>query len=105
MSVSVSRYAVIAAIIALGSRLGAQVTPQGGERAPERTDEWLKKPVDGKTFETFRTFFAYDSRLPLDTRVLDTTAADGIVVEHLSFESTPGVRVFALLYESAPLRG
>ena len=73
--------------------------------AQDRSDEWLKKPVDDKTFETFRTFFVYDRRLPFETRLLDTAQADGIVVEHLTFQSTPGTRVFAKLYEPVAARG
>jgi dienelactone hydrolase len=73
--------------------------------AQSRTDQWLKKPVDDKTFETFRTFFGYDRRLAFDAKVLDTTQADGIVVEHLTFQSTPGMKVFAKLYEPTSIRG
>src|SRR5947207_992304 len=73
--------------------------------AQERSDEWLKKPVDDKTFETFRTFFTYDKQLPLQTRVLDTSVTDGVYVEHLTFQSTAGTKVFARLYESAATRG
>lgn len=73
--------------------------------AQERSDQWLKKPVDAATFATFRTFFGYDKKVPFDTRALDTVVADGIAVEHLSFESTPGSRVFARLYEPASERG
>lgn len=61
-------------------------------------DEWLAKPVDDRTFKTYLEFFTYDRRVPFDLKVIDTSEADGIHKEHLSFQSTPGVRVFANLY-------
>ena len=64
-------------------------------------DEWLAKPVDDRTFKTFLEFFAYDRHLPFETRVIETTEQEGIRKEHLSFQSTAGVRVFANLYESS----
>lgn len=70
-----------------------------------RTDQWVNKPVNAATFETYRTFFAYDKRVPFATQTLDTTTVDGVFIEHLSFESTPGSRVFADLYEPASQRG
>lgn len=73
--------------------------------AQDRTDEWMKKPVNNATFETFRTFFTYDKKIGFDTRVLDTNVVDGIAVERLSFVSTPGSTVFAKLYEPASERG
>ena len=42
--------------------LGAQARPEG--------DEWLKKPVDDRTFRTFLGFFAYDQKQALDLRNL-----------------------------------
>lgn len=74
-------------------------------QAQARTDKWMKKPVNAETFATFRTFFTYDKKLPFDTKTLDTTAADGISIEHLSIESTPGNKIFAKLYEPASQRG
>lgn len=74
-------------------------------RSQARADEWLKKPVNASTFETFRTFFSYDKKVPFETRTLDTTTVDGVAMEHLSFESTPGSRVFANVYEPASQRG
>jgi dienelactone hydrolase len=74
-------------------------------QAQDRTDEWLKKPVNASTFATFRTFFTYDKKLAFDTRTLDTAIADGISVERVSFESTPGNRIVAKLYEPASERG
>jgi dienelactone hydrolase len=63
-------------------------------------DEWLAQPVDDRTFKTFLDFFAYDRQVPLDTRVVATTEQEGVRKQHLSFQSTPGTRVFANFYES-----
>ena len=91
------------AILLSASVAQAQSAPV--PQAPDRTDEWMKKPVDAATFATFRTFFTYDKKLPFDARTLDTAIADGVFVEHLSFESTPGNKVFAKLYEPVSERG
>jgi len=62
-------------------------------------DTWLAKPVDEGTFRTFLDFFRYDSQLPLNTRRLDTEGSvPGLRREHLVFESTPGVQVYARLH-------
>lgn len=73
--------------------------------AQGRSDEWLRKPVNGKTFETYRSFFAYDRRPTFDARTIDTNVVDGVFIEHLSFESTPGNRVYGNLYEPVGQRG
>lgn len=73
--------------------------------AQDRSDEWLRKPVGDRTFESYSTFFQYDKRRAFDTKTLDTTHVNGVDVEHLSFESTPGGRVFARLYEPTGARG
>lgn len=73
--------------------------------AQERSDEWLRKPVNARTFETYRSFFAYDRRPTFDARTIDTSVVDGVLIEHLSFESTPGNRVYANLFEPAGQRG
>ena len=61
-------------------------------------DEWLARPVNDKTFRTYLEFFVYDKKLPLDMKVLDVKEQEGVKKEHLSFQSTLGVRVFAYLY-------
>jgi dipeptidyl aminopeptidase/acylaminoacyl peptidase len=69
--------------------------------APQKeklADEWLARPVDDRTFKTYLEFFTYDRHVPFDLKVIDTSEADGIHKEHLSFQSTPGVRVYANLY-------
>ncbi|MEJ2218339.1 MAG: alpha/beta fold hydrolase [Gemmatimonadota bacterium] len=80
-------------VIALGAAvLHAQDRP---------TDQWLTKPVDDRTFAAYLQFFAYDATLPFETVVLDSTEQEGIKVEHVKFQSTPGVMVTARLYRPA----
>jgi dienelactone hydrolase len=62
------------------------------------TDEWLTRPVDDKTFRTYLDFFKYERNLPFNPRTIGVEEQDGIRKEHISFDSTPGVRVFANLY-------
>jgi dienelactone hydrolase len=80
---------------------GAAMAPGTRADAPAAADAWLARPVDDRTFQTYLDFFAYDKKLPLELRVLDTEVKDGVKREHLSFQSTPGVRVFANYYRSA----
>jgi dienelactone hydrolase len=61
-------------------------------------DEWLTRPVDDRTFKTFLDLFSYDRALPLDVRTAGTDEQEGIRREHLSYQSTPGIRVFGDLY-------
>ena len=68
--------------------------PQQGPLA----DPWLAKPVDDQSFRTYLDFFKYDDRVPFDPRIIDVSELEGVRKEHLSFQSTPGVRVFANLY-------
>ena len=63
--------------------------------------EWLKKPVDDATFEAYLEFFTYDKNLPFETQSLGIEEHEGIRKEHLSFQSTPGERVYANLYTAA----
>ena len=65
---------------------------------PTSADQWLARPVDNRSFQTFLEFFAYDKQLPFELRVISVEEQEGIRKEHLSFQSTPGVRVFANLY-------
>jgi dienelactone hydrolase len=83
----------------------AALTLSAAASAQERSDEWLRKPVNARTFETYRSFFAYDRRPTFDARTIDTSLVDGVFIEHLSFESTPGNRVYANLFEPAGQRG
>jgi len=84
---------VVTILLLLFSGLGLALSAE-----KQFADQWLAKPVDDRTFQTYLGFFAYDRRLPLDLRVLDTQEREGILKEHLSFQSTPGVGVFANLH-------
>ena len=79
---------------------GAAAQPATAE-APAAADAWLARPVDDQTFQTYLDFFAYDKKLPLDLRVIGTEEKDGVRREHLSFQSTRGVRVYAHFYRAA----
>ena len=83
---------VTLAVLGWAPGLTAQVRPEG--------DEWLKQPVDDRTFATFLPFFAYDAKRPLDIRVAGVEDNDGIRVERLSYETSPGIRVTARLYHA-----
>lgn len=65
-------------------------------------DEWLAEPVDEKTYKTYLDFFAYDRELPLRTQTTRSETDQGLRRTWLSFESTRGVRVPAILTEQAP---
>ena len=64
-----------------------------------RGDEWLERPVDDKTFEAYLEFFTIDEDLPFDTESHGVQETEGIVREHVSFQSTPGERVTAFYYQ------
>lgn len=66
-----------------------------------RGDQWLSKPVDHKTFEGFLDFFVYDANVPFDTRLEEVVEKDGVRREHITFQSTPGIRVSAYYYRTA----
>ncbi|MBI2404304.1 MAG: dienelactone hydrolase family protein [Gemmatimonadetes bacterium] len=63
------------------------------------SDEWLGRPVADRPFRTFLAFFSYSRDVAFETRTVGKEEAEGITVEHLSFQSTPGQRVSALLYQ------
>jgi dienelactone hydrolase len=77
---------------------GAAMAPPATAQAQAAADAWLARPVDDQTFQTYLDFFAYDKKLPFDLRVIDTEEQEGVRKEHLSFQSTRGVRVFAHFY-------
>ena len=88
----------IAIGLVLSSSVTAQARPEG--------DEWLKRPVDDRTFRTYLSFFAYDHQQPLDLKVSATQDVDGIKVEALNFQSGPGARVTARFHQGpATARG
>lgn len=84
--------ALFVTVAMAASSLPGQARPEG--------DEWLRQPVDDRTFATFLPFFAYDARRPLDIRVVRVEDSVGMRVEVLSYESTPGIRVTARLYHA-----
>jgi pimeloyl-ACP methyl ester carboxylesterase len=79
---------------------GAAMAPPATAEAQAAADAWLARPVDDQTFQTYLDFFAYDKKLPFDLRVIDTEEQEGVRKEHLSFQSTRGVRVFANFYRA-----
>ncbi len=70
-------------------------------------DEWLAQPVDDETFRTFLDFFVYDHSVPFDAEVLDVEETEGIRNEHLAFQSTAGITVYARLFSAvaSPVEG
>lgn len=63
------------------------------------TDQWLTHPVDDQTFQAYLEFFAYDQTVPFQSVVSDSAVREGLVEEHLRFQSTPGIVVTARLYK------
>jgi dipeptidyl aminopeptidase/acylaminoacyl peptidase len=89
-------------IVLLTLAVAAAMAPLAVAETPAApADAWLAKPVDDQTFQAYLEFFAYDKKLPFDLRVMDTEEKDGVKREHLSFQSTRGVRVSAHLYRTA----
>jgi len=93
---------------AVGVVMGAVFIAQAAfvstaRRSQSPQDEWLASPVDDQTFRTYLDFFAYDPDVAFDIHVIAEEEQDGIRKEHLSFQSTPGVRVFANYYR--PIAG
>ncbi len=77
----------------------------GSAQKDERTDQWLEQPVADATFQAYLDFFSYDERLPFDMQIINVEDADGIKKQHLSFQSTPGVQVFANYYSASVASG
>jgi dienelactone hydrolase len=88
-----SRWLTCGVVMGLG--IGASAA-----RAQARSDEWLRRPVDARTFQTFLSFFAFDPQVPFDVKDVVPEEVEGIPREHLSFQSTSGVRVTAFLYRT-----
>lgn len=82
--------------------LMAAAAPAQTERPP--SDAWLERPVDQQTYRTYLDFFGYDERLPFQTRVTKTEKHQELRRQWISFQSTPGVRVTAMLTEQAAPR-
>lgn len=78
---------------------GMNLTLQTGSPVMPAGDQFLTRPVDDRTFNTYLDFFTYDRQLPLDLKVVKVDEDQGLRRERLSFQSTPGVRVTALLFQ------
>jgi dienelactone hydrolase len=89
-------WAVCAAFVAAA----AAAHPAPGQQ-PARGDQWLKHPVDERTFRTFLDFFTYDHQTPFATQASDSIEQEGVRREHVSFQSTPGTRVTGYFYRTA----
>ena len=92
-------------VLALPLVLGWSLTLQTGAPGAPAGDQWLTKPVDDRTFNTYQEFFTYDRQLPLDLKVAKVEDDQGIRRERLSFQSTPGVRVTGILFQGAATAG
>ena len=88
------RYAALAvALLGSASIAFAQETA-----SDTRTDPWLTNPVPDATFQTYLEFFAYNKSLPFDAVIGETTTEQGIIREHVTYQSTPQIPVTAYLY-------
>ena len=85
--------------------LGWSLTLQTGAPAVPAGDQWLTKPVDDRTFNTYLEFFTYDRQLPFDLKVAKVEDDQGLRRERVSFQSTPGVRVTGILFQGAAAAG
>ena len=85
--------ALVSAVMC-GSTLPLDAAP-----SPPDGDRWLSRPVDDRTFGTYLEFFTYDRRLPFELQVTRSDEDQGLRTERLSYQSTPGVRVTALLVQ------
>lgn len=83
--------------------LGVFIILSGPVAQEQATCKWLEKPVDDQTFQTYLDFFTYDKSLPFELQSIGVKESEGIRKEHLSFQSTPDVRVFANLYSPVGL--
>ena len=63
-----------------------------------KSDEWLSKPVDDKTFQAYLDFFSFDTSLGFEETVLGVDETEGIHREQLTFQSTTDIEVTAYLY-------
>src|SRR6516164_6097124 len=88
---------VVLLFLLIGIAMGQSTSAQEQTAA----DQWLTRPVDNKTFDTFLSFFTYDKHLPFELKRIDLVEQEGIRKEHLSFQSTANARVFANFYQSA----
>ena len=92
-------------VLALPLVLGWSLTLQTAVPAAPAGDQWLAKPVDNRTFNTYLEFFTYDRKLPFDLKVAKVEEDQGIRRERLSFQSTSGIRVTAIVFQGAGTPG
>jgi pimeloyl-ACP methyl ester carboxylesterase len=92
-------------VLVLPFVLGWSLTQQTGTPAVPAGDQWLTKPVDDRTFNTYQEFFTYDRQLPFDLKVAKVEEDQGLRRERLSFQSTPGVRVTGILFQGPAAAG
>ena len=85
--------------------LGWHLVLQTGAPALPSGDQWLTTPVDDRTFNTYLDFFNYDRTLPFDVKTAKVDEAQGLRRERLSFQSTSGVRVTAILFQAPATTG
>ncbi len=84
--------------IPMGALVVCALVPTARAQTDRPTDQWVTKPVDARTFQTYLEFFSYESSLPLARRVASTEMVDGLTEERLTFTSTPGMKVTARSY-------
>jgi dienelactone hydrolase len=77
------------------------VVASAGTAQEVPTDEWLVRPVDDATFTAYLEFFRYQTQVPFETVVLSSATEDGVLVEHVSFQTTLGTRVIGRLFRPA----
>lgn len=75
--------------------------PAAAQSVAPEGDQWLKRPVDDRTYRGYLDFFKYDPKLPFELQVTKTEEERGVRREYFSFQSTPGVRVPAVLSQQA----
>lgn len=85
--------------------LGWNLTAQTGAPVLPAGDQWLTKPVDDRTFNTYLDFFTYDRQVPFDLKVTKVEEEQGLRREHLSFQSTQGVRATGILFQGPAAAG
>ena len=79
--------------------LGSSSIAFAQETTPDtRTDRWLTDPVNDATFQTYLEFFAYNKNLPFEVVLGETTTEQGIVRQHVTYQSTPQISVTAYVY-------
>jgi dipeptidyl aminopeptidase/acylaminoacyl peptidase len=92
-------------LILLPFILGWNLLLQTGPPAVPARDPRRTKPVDDRTFNTYLDFFNYDRKLPFDLKVAKVDEDQGLRRERLSFQSTSGVRVTAILFQGPATPG